>query len=72
MLPRRAGGHIAGRRLLKTPRTVQGLLPFVPVGFGGATLKATPPLTITSDAAHEGLAVLAEAIAEAMVPPRQA
>jgi len=49
----------------------KGLLLVVPVGFGGATLKVTPPLTITSDAVHEGLAVLAEAIAEAMVPPRQ-
>ena len=49
----------------------KGLLLVVPVGFGGATLRVTPPLTITSDAVHEGLAVLAEAIAEAMVPPRQ-
>jgi len=50
----------------------KGLLLFAPVGFGGATLKVAPPLTITSDAVHEGLAVLGEAIAEAMAPPERA
>lgn len=50
----------------------KGLLLFAPVGFGGATLKVAPPLTITSDAVHEGLAVLAEAIAEAIALPERA
>ena len=47
----------------------KGLLLFAPVGFGGATVKVAPPLKITSDAVREGLAVLKEAIAEAMASP---
>jgi 4-aminobutyrate aminotransferase/diaminobutyrate-pyruvate transaminase/4-aminobutyrate aminotransferase/(S)-3-amino-2-methylpropionate transaminase len=50
----------------------KGLLLFAPVGFGGATLKVAPPLTITPDAVHEGLAVVEEAIAEAMAPSGRA
>ncbi len=42
----------------------KGLLLFAPVGFGGATVKVAPPLTITADAVREGVAVLDEAIAE--------
>ena len=40
----------------------RGLLIFSPVGFGGATVKISPPLVITSDAVREGAAVLDEAI----------
>ena len=47
----------------------KGLLLFVPVGFGGATVTVAPPLKITSDAVREGLAVLKEAIAETMASP---
>ena len=43
----------------------RGLLMFSPVGFGGATVKICPPLSITEDALCEGLDVLAEAFAEA-------
>jgi len=50
----------------------KGLLLFAPVGFGGATVKVAPPLTITADAVREGLAVLEEAIAEAMASPGRA
>jgi len=41
----------------------KGLLFFAPVG-AGATIKVTPPLTITEDALTEGLAVLEECICE--------
>jgi len=40
----------------------KGLLMFAPVGFGGATVKISPPLTITRDAVMEGLSALDEAI----------
>lgn len=40
----------------------KGLLMFSPVGFGGATVKIAPPLTITRDAVLEGVAVLEESI----------
>jgi 4-aminobutyrate aminotransferase-like enzyme len=50
----------------------KGLLLFAPVGFGGATVKVAPPLTIAADAVREGLAVLEEAIAEAMASPGRA
>jgi len=43
----------------------KGLLMFAPVGFGGATVKASPPLTVTEDAVLDGLAALGEAIEEA-------
>jgi 4-aminobutyrate aminotransferase-like enzyme len=42
----------------------RGLLFFSPVGAWGQTVKIAPPLTITEEALREGLAVLAEAIAE--------
>ena len=43
-------------------RAVQrGLMLFGPVGYGGASVKISPPLTIEDDALHEGLAVLEEA-----------
>jgi 4-aminobutyrate aminotransferase-like enzyme len=43
----------------------KGLLLFAPVGFGGGTVKISPPLTITQEAILEGLAALGEAIDEA-------
>jgi 4-aminobutyrate aminotransferase-like enzyme len=43
----------------------KGLLMFSPVGFGGATVKISPPLIITEEAVAEGVDVLNEAVAEA-------
>lgn len=43
----------------------KGLLMFAPVGYGGATVKIAPPLTITEPALLDGLAALAEAFREA-------
>ena len=43
----------------------KGLLLFAPVGFGGATVKISPPLTITAEAIHDGLVALRESIEEA-------
>jgi 4-aminobutyrate aminotransferase-like enzyme len=45
----------------------KGLLMFAPVGLGAATVKICPPLTISPDALRDGLAALAEAVAEAGV-----
>lgn len=44
----------------------KGLLFFAPVGAWGQTVKISPPLTIPEDALREGIAVLAEATAEAV------
>src|SRR5437867_4322248 len=44
----------------------KGLLFFSPVGAWGQTVKIAPPLTITEEALREGLAVLAEAVTEAV------
>jgi len=44
----------------------KGLLLFAPVGAWGQTVKISPPLTIPRDALEEGLAVLAEAVDEAI------
>jgi 4-aminobutyrate aminotransferase/(S)-3-amino-2-methylpropionate transaminase len=44
----------------------KGLLMFSPVGFGGATVKIAPPLTITAQAIDESCDVLEEAFAEAL------
>ncbi len=41
---------------------IRGLLLFAPLGFGGATVKICPPLTITEEAVNEGVQVLGEAI----------
>ncbi len=46
----------------------KGLLLFSPVGFGGATVKIAPPLVTTAEMALEGVAVLREAMAEAVGP----
>jgi 4-aminobutyrate aminotransferase / (S)-3-amino-2-methylpropionate transaminase / 5-aminovalerate transaminase len=42
----------------------KGVLMFAPVGFGGATVKISPPLVITDAALAESLAVLEEAFTE--------
>jgi 4-aminobutyrate aminotransferase-like enzyme len=40
---------------------------FAPVGYGGATVKISPPLVITEEAILESTGVLDEAFAEALV-----
>jgi len=45
----------------------KGLLMFSPVGYGGASVKISPPLVITEEPLRESLAVLEEAMAEALV-----
>jgi len=45
----------------------KGLLFFSPVGAWGQTVKIAPPLTITEDALREGIAVLGEAVDEAVM-----
>jgi len=45
----------------------KGVLMFSPVGFGGATVKISPPLVITEAAIHDSLNALEEAFAEALV-----
>ena len=49
----------------------KGLLFFAPVGAWGQTVKIAPPLTITQPAIEEGLAVLAEAVGEAVAQHRR-
>jgi len=46
----------------------RGLLMFAPVGFGGHTLKVSPPLTITEPALRESLAVFEQAVDEVLAP----
>jgi 4-aminobutyrate aminotransferase-like enzyme len=48
----------------------KGLLMFSPVGFGGATVKISPPLNITAEAIDESCAVLEEAFAESIQAAR--
>jgi 4-aminobutyrate aminotransferase/diaminobutyrate-pyruvate transaminase/4-aminobutyrate aminotransferase/(S)-3-amino-2-methylpropionate transaminase len=50
----------------------KGVLLFSPVGFGGATIKICPPLTITREAIEESTAVLAECFAEVLQPAARA
>jgi len=45
----------------------KGLLMFSPVGFGGATVKISPPLVITEAALEDGIAALEQAFAEALM-----
>jgi 4-aminobutyrate aminotransferase/diaminobutyrate-pyruvate transaminase/4-aminobutyrate aminotransferase/(S)-3-amino-2-methylpropionate transaminase len=45
----------------------KGLLMFSPVGFGGGTVKISPPLVISEEAVLEGVSVLEEAFQEAAV-----
>jgi 4-aminobutyrate aminotransferase-like enzyme len=49
----------------------KGLLFFSPVGAWGQTVKIAPPLTITEGAVREGLAVLGEAVDEAVAALKQ-
>ena len=44
----------------------KGVLMFAPVGFGGATVKICPPLTIPQDAIEESCGALEESFAEAV------
>lgn len=44
----------------------KGLLLFSPVGLGGATVKISPPLTITAEAIDESCAVLEESFGECL------
>lgn len=46
-----------------------GVLFFCPVGFGGATWKIAPPLTITKDAMVEALSVMEEALKAELANP---
>ena len=51
----------AGRAIVR--RCVEkGLLMFAPVGYGGASVKISPPLVITEEPLRESLAVLEEAM----------
>ena len=49
----------------------KGLLMFAPVGAWGQTVKISPPLTIPREAVEEGLAVLSEAVDEAVSAARE-
>lgn len=49
----------------------RGVLMFSPVGFGGGTVKISPPLVITEAAILESVAVLEEVVAEATRRKRQ-
>ena len=48
----------------------KGVLMFSPVGFGGGTVKISPPLVINEEALLESCAVLAECFAEATAEAR--
>ena len=45
----------------------KGVLMFCPVGFGGGTVKISPPLVITAAAIEDSVAALEEAFHEALV-----
>jgi 4-aminobutyrate aminotransferase/diaminobutyrate-pyruvate transaminase/4-aminobutyrate aminotransferase/(S)-3-amino-2-methylpropionate transaminase len=45
----------------------KGVLMFTPVGFGGATVKISPPLVITEAAIQDSVTALEEAFAESLV-----
>jgi 4-aminobutyrate aminotransferase-like enzyme len=44
----------------------KGVLMFAPVGFGGATVKISPPLVIPEEAIVESVDALEEAFAESV------
>lgn len=44
----------------------KGLMLFAPVGYGGASVKISPPLVIGEDAIREGVSTLEEAIEEVL------
>ncbi|MBW2057540.1 MAG: aspartate aminotransferase family protein [Deltaproteobacteria bacterium] len=52
-------GELAFRIVEKAVQ--RGLMLFAPVGFGGATIKICPPLTMTEEAVRDGLEALREA-----------
>src|SRR6185312_11347103 len=45
----------------------KGVLMFSPVGYGGGTVKISPPLVITEAAIEDSVSALAEAFSEALV-----
>jgi 4-aminobutyrate aminotransferase/diaminobutyrate-pyruvate transaminase/4-aminobutyrate aminotransferase/(S)-3-amino-2-methylpropionate transaminase len=57
-------GDLAFRIVEKSVQ--KGLLFFSPVGFGGATVKISPPLVISAAAVKDGAQALSEAVAEAV------
>jgi len=76
-----ARGLVAGMQMVQPDKTApnhdlahsviekcfqKGLLFFSPVGAWGQTVKIAPPLTIPLEALQEGLAVLSEAVDEAV------
>ena len=54
----------AGRIVLRCVE--KGLLMFAPVGYSGASVKVSPPLTITEEPLRESIAVLEEASKEVL------
>ena len=50
----------------------KGVLLFSPVGFGGGTVKISPPLVINEEALRESVGVLEEAFAEVLGARAQA
>jgi 4-aminobutyrate aminotransferase-like enzyme len=44
----------------------KGLLMFSPVGYGGASVKISPPLVIQEEPLRESLAVIEEVLEEAI------
>ena len=44
----------------------KGLMMFAPVGYGGASVKISPPLVITEEPLRESIAVLEEALEEVL------
>jgi 4-aminobutyrate aminotransferase-like enzyme len=44
----------------------KGLLMFAPVGYAGASVKVSPPLVIGEEPLRESVAVLEEALGEAI------
>jgi 4-aminobutyrate aminotransferase-like enzyme len=46
----------------------KGLLMFAPVGVGGGTVKIAPPLVTAETQLREGIAVLRQAVSEALAP----
>jgi 4-aminobutyrate aminotransferase/diaminobutyrate-pyruvate transaminase/4-aminobutyrate aminotransferase/(S)-3-amino-2-methylpropionate transaminase len=55
-------GHLAGEVVERCVE--RGVLMFSPVGFGGGTVKISPPLVITETAILESVAVLEEVFAQ--------
>ncbi len=44
----------------------RGVLMFAPVGFGGATVKISPPLVTPKEAIQDGLTVFEEAVQDVL------